>query len=175
MCEGGTTLDAQKRTPNVPAAPDVPHRFSRIGRFGIVSGLGLLMDFCISVVLREAGLPPFWANLCGAACAVTFVFIASVRHVFNASRTGRGRKYAAYMVWQAIAVPTASFVIALLTPAASSAVAHVARWLPEAAAHAMQARPGVAFIIAKAAFTPVTFYANFLFMGWLLTGRVRWR
>jgi len=153
-------------------------RFARIGKFGLVSGLGLAMDFSISVVLRELGAHPFIANLIGAACAVTFVFFASVRHVFEAQPAQRGQKYAAYMLWQAAAVPAASFAIALLTPLgeslASTGSQYLQQWGLDFIAR-IASRPGAGFLLAKCAVTPVTFYANFLFMGWLLTGRVRWR
>ncbi|HEX2838102.1 MAG TPA: GtrA family protein [Phycisphaerales bacterium] len=158
--------------------PALAASFARIGRFGVVSGLGLAMDFSISVVLRELGAHPFVANLTGAACAVTFVFFASVRHVFEAQPAQRGRKYAAYMLWQAAAVPAASLVIALLTPLGESLAQtgseYLHQWGFDQVAR-IAARPGTGFLLAKCAFTPVTFYANFLFMGWLLTGRVRWR
>ncbi len=155
---------------------DLLQRFSRVARFAVVSGLGLALDFCLSVALRELGVPAFFANLTGAACAVTFVFFASVRSVFQAQPTPaqRARKYAAYMVWQALAVPVASLAIAWLTPWGTE----VARWLASYGGDAAQRlgdRPGAGFLVAKCACTPVTFYANFLFMGWLLTGKVRWR
>lgn len=158
--------------------PTVVASFARIGRFGLVSGLGLAMDFSISVALRELDTHPFVANLVGAACAVTFVFFASVRHVFEAQPARRGRKYAAYMLWQAAAVPAASLVIAVLTPLGESLAQAGAEFLQQRGLGQFArivARPGTGFLLAKCAFTPVTFYANFLFMGWLLTGRVRWR
>lgn len=161
-----------------PASSALVSRFARIGKFGVVSGVGLAMDFCISVALRESGVPPFGANLTGATCAVTFVFFASVRHVFDGHPGHRGRKYAAYMLWQAIAVPAASILIARLTPfgdsLAESASQHLEQWKLHSLSR-LAGRPGTGFLLAKCAFTPVTFYANFLFMGWLLTGRVRWR
>lgn len=171
------------KPPSEPAPTDRPEptfitRFARIGKFGVVSGLGLAMDFSVSVVLRELGAHPFVANLIGAACAVTFVFFASIRHVFAAQPARRGQKYAAYMLWQAAAVPAASLVIAMMTPMGESLAAtgarHLEQWGLDPIAR-IAARPSAGFFLAKCAFTPVTFYANFLFMGWLLTGRVRWR
>lgn len=186
QAEGGRTAQAPAQCPmHEGATPSSPSNappgtgrvlggFARIGRFGLVSGIGLALDFCISVGLREVEALPFVANLVGAACAVTFVFFASVRHVFESGDTGRARKYAAYMLWQAVAVPAASGAIALLTPLGVRVADWAAAWGGDIA-HGVAQRPGAGFLIAKCAVTPLTFYANFLFMGWLLTGRLRWR
>jgi putative flippase GtrA len=154
--------------------PTFIQRFARLGRFGVVSGFGLALDFCISIALREAGLPVFFANVVGAACAVTFVFFASIRRVFDADPTPaqRSRKYVAYLTWQAVAVPAASTAIAALTPLGERAAHAIADALPALAP--LASRPGAPFFLAKCAVTPATFYANFLFMNWLLTGRLRW-
>jgi putative flippase GtrA len=146
---------------------------SKLGRFGVVSGLGLLLDFCIGVGLREAGVPAFAANLCGAAVAVTFVFFASLRRVFDSSPASKLRAYVLYVGFQALAVPLASMVIHALVPAAAWVLGHVPEGVPWSAV--LRERASVHFFFAKVGFTPVTFYTNFLFMGWLLTGKVRWR
>jgi putative flippase GtrA len=108
--------------------------------FGLVSGLGLTLDVVVfAVLVLTAGVTPFWANLAGAALAVTFVFCASVRRVF-ADRGGFliGR-FLVYAAWQAVGITAASWL-----------VDHLALHLPALA--------------AKLAMLPLTFSANFLVM-----------
>ncbi|MFW5751309.1 MAG: GtrA family protein [Planctomycetota bacterium] len=115
--------------------------------FGIVSGIGWLLDFAIFASLAEAGLRLAVANFLGASVAVTFVYFASVRHVFRYAGGFLYLKFALYVAYQVLAIT-----------AASIAVEGIARaW-------------GMPGIWAKIIVTPLTFGANFLFM-LLLVGR----
>lgn len=122
-----------------------------IARFGIVSGVGWLIDFCLFVAFGWLGAPVWAANMVGASVAVLFVFFASVRHVFAYQGGQLPRKLMAYIVYQVVAIFAASLLIDALTS-----------WLD------------LLPVIAKILVTPLTFYANFQFMSFITTGRPRW-
>lgn len=119
-------------------------------RFGLVAGTGWLIDFCLFVTLGWLGMPVWAANMLSASVAVLFVFFASVRHVFEYEGGYLLGKLIAYILYQVVAIALASVLIDAL-----------ARWL------------GVAPVIAKIIVTPATFYANFQFMSWITTGKLR--
>ncbi len=121
------------------------HRLrSRVLAFGVVSGLGWLLDFGIFTALLSAGATPFLANAAGAACAVTWVYAASVRRVFRYHGRFLVAKFLLYALWQVVGVSAASWGVDRLVHAG-----------------------GLTPIWAKIAVTPLTFAANYLFMAWL--------
>lgn len=124
-----------------------------IVKFGVVSGIGWLIDFGIMATLTHAlGVRPLWANIAGASVAVTFVFFTSIYRVFIAEHRFLIGKFLVYCLYQVAAVSAASWLIDYLT-----------------------LRLEIDPVLAKVLVTPATFYANFLFMAWLVTGKVRLR
>ncbi|MDR5855201.1 GtrA family protein [Caballeronia sp. LZ062] len=121
-------------------------------RFGLVSGLGWLIDFCLFGALTALKAPVWMANTASATAAVLFVFFVSVRRVFQYHEHYLLGKLLCYVVYQAIAILAASFAIDLLTH-----------------------RFGLAPIVSKILVTPFTFYCNFQFMSFITTGRLRLR
>ncbi|MCZ2339372.1 MULTISPECIES: GtrA family protein [Citrobacter] len=121
-----------------------------IFRFAVVSGLGWLIDFSIFALLNSLGFPVWLANIVGATTAVLFVFFASVRKIFQYNGHYILWKLLNYIVYQIIAIICASLLIDFI---------------------ALQF--GMLPIIAKVIVTPLTFYANFQFMSFLTTGRLR--
>ncbi len=125
-------------------SPATHRLFTRVLAFGVVSGLGWLLDFGVFTLLLHVGATPFLANAAGAALAVTWVYAASVRRIFRY----RGRfliaKFLLYAGWQVVGVTAAS-------------------WGVDRLAHTGALTP----IWAKIAITPLTFVANYLFMAWL--------
>ncbi|MFT4034541.1 MAG: GtrA family protein [Patulibacter sp.] len=125
------------------------HRIRRLAmqllRFGWVSGIGLLLDYAIYTALHLAGLPVTFANAISASCAVSFVYVAALRHVFHADIVARRRPFAKYVAYQAAAVPAASLAVGLVESALDGR-----------------------FLLAKTLVVPCSFGANFLFMRWLL-------
>ncbi|MBJ9237982.1 GtrA family protein [Citrobacter braakii] len=121
-----------------------------IFRFAVVSGLGWLIDFSIFALLNSLGFPVWLANIVGATTAVLFVFFASVRKIFQYNGHYILWKLLNYIVYQIIAIVCASLLIDFI---------------------ALQF--GMLPIIAKIIVTPLTFYANFQFMSFLTTGRLR--
>ena len=116
----------------------------RLLRFGLVSGLGWVVDFLVFALLIQMGADPAVANAVGASLAVTWVYFASVRRVFRYGGERLIGRFAAYAAYQAVGIAVASWAvggIVLLT-----------------AAHPL---------IAKLAVTPATFLANYVFMAWL--------
>ena len=116
----------------------------RLVGFGVVSGLGWLLDFGIFSVLLRTGATPFLANLAGAAVAVTWVYAASIRRIFRYQGRFLVAKFLCYAGYQVVGVTLASWGVDGL------------------ARHA-----AIPPIWAKVAITPLTFLANFLFMAWL--------
>jgi putative flippase GtrA len=119
-------------------------------KFAVISGTGWLIDFAIFVLLTGTGLSPFLANVAGAGTAVTFVFFASVRKVFEYQGGYLVGKLVLYLCFQVVAVNLASLAIQLL-------VSH----------------PLIPPLSAKILVTPITFYLNFQFMAYLTSGRLR--
>ena len=123
----------------------------RLIRFAGVSGAGLLLDYAIYTVLCEVGLHAAVANLISAGCAVTFVFVVSVHHVFERPDGHMlMRPFAVYVAYQVVAVGAASAAVGALTDALDGR-----------------------YLLGKTLVVPVSFLANFLFMSWLLNQR-RW-
>ena len=121
-----------------------------IFRFAVVSGLGWLIDFSIFALLNSLGFPVWLANIVGATTAVLFLVFASVRKIFQYNGHYILWKLLNYIVYQIIAIICASLLIDFI---------------------ALQF--GMLPIIAKIIVTPLTFYANFQFMSFLTTGRLR--
>lgn len=120
----------------------------RIVRFAGVSGAGLLIDYAIYSVLCELGLAAGWANLISAATAVTFVFVVSARHIFEAPGEFRMRPFAIYAGYQVIAVSLASAAVGGMTTLLDGR-----------------------YLLGKTAVLPFSFTANYLFMSWLFGSR----
>lgn len=119
-------------------------------RFGLVSGLGWLIDFCLFLFAAWVSVPIWLANMLGATVAVLFVFFVSVRSVFQYRGVYLLNKLTLYVIYQIIGISLASLLINGLV-------------------HWYELTP----LIAKILVTPLTFYANFQFMSRLTTGRFR--
>lgn len=151
-----------------------PARPIRIHGFVLISGMGWLLDLAIMTSLTAAGMPVFLANCVSAGIAVSFVFLIAQRRTFVHDGSWIIGKFAAYALYNAIAILLASLAIAALAHTVfepilatfASVVSLVVdpNW-----------RLALASILAKVAVTPLTLYANFLFMGWLLEGKASLR
>lgn len=112
-------------------------------KFGVISGLGWLIDFSIFVTLGAVGVIPGIANGIAATVAVTFVYFSSLRPIFKYEGHYLVRKLVAYWFYQLFAVTLASLAVNVL------------------------ATSGVYPVMAKIIVTPFTFLANYIFMRWL--------
>jgi putative flippase GtrA len=115
----------------------------RIVGFAAVSGVGLAVDFAVFFLLIQAGLSPFGANAVSGACAVTFVYFASVRRIFSYRGHFLLGLFAAYLVYQVCGVTAASLLVQFLAEGFVSAG------------------------LAKILILPLTFTSNYLFMSLL--------
>lgn len=120
----------------------------RVIGFGGVSALGLAVDVLVFLVLTANAVGPLLANLLSAGLAVTWVFFASVRHVFGYQGTALWSRYLLYGLYQVVAVIAASVLIDWLFHATT---------LPA--------------LVCKVVILPVTFTANYLVMRWLTAAR----
>jgi putative flippase GtrA len=126
-----------------------PHALKVI-HFAAVSGTGLALDFCLFLALLSLRVPPFAANSASSLAAVTFVYFASVRRVFRYGGEFRVAMFAAYVAYQACGIAAGSWAVQALIAL------------------------GLAGAAAKLAIVPLTFTANYLFMGWLTANPERW-
>lgn len=122
----------------------------RLLRFGVVSGVGLLTDVLLYVLLVRSGVPAGWANLVSASVAVSLVFALSQRRVFRYGDRFAVRLFLVYVVYQVLAVSAASGGVAALVTQA-----------------------GLAPLAAKALVTPLTFACNYGFMTTLFARAAR--
>ena len=122
----------------------------RVFRFGIVSGLGLCLDLLTFLGLVGYGFSPFQANLVSSVAGVTFVYFVSVRRVFSYEGRFHLAMFAAYLTYQMCGIFAGSWLVGL------------------------RSALGLLPIAAKMAILPITFCANYLFMGWLTAGAARW-
>ena len=126
----------------------------RVVKFAGVSGAGLCLDYLIYVLLCGTGMDAGPANAISAGTAVTFVFVVSARHIFEAdARHGfLVRPFAVYAAFQVVAVLAASALV-----------------------HATTDLLGGAYVLGKTVVLPLTFTVNYLFMTWLMSSTVEGR
>jgi putative flippase GtrA len=124
----------------------------RILKFAGVSGAGLCLDYAVYTLLCSAGLDAGIASLVSAGCGVTFVFLVSARHIFEAGDAFLLRLFLVYAIYQVVAVALAS-----------------------GAVHETTALFGGRYLLGKTVVLPFTFAANYAFMSWLFTARGRLR
>ena len=135
-------------------------RFERaFVKFAIVSGCGWLIDILLTMGLVHFGVTPFLGSAIGAFVAVAFVYGVSVHAIFPVAGPGRAYGLPAYVIWQVFAIFVASVLVATIAQGIAPSVATL-RASDEGAL-------SLASGIAKAAVTPLTLLANFIFMRWL--------
>lgn len=143
----------------------------RLHRFTVISGIGWLLDLGVMSGLVAAETPVFLANLASASLAITFVFFVAQKRIFVNENGFLFRKFAAYFLFQALAVPLASLAIHALAGALGTV--GLADWAPFIGLIPSGAARSVAVsLLAKGLVTPATLYINFVFMGWLLERRL---
>lgn len=144
----------------------------KIVGFGIVSIIGLGLDFAVFSLLGLILLPTSVANMISATCGVTFVYFAAVKAVFRYDGHFLLGKFALYLVYQALAILIASLLIGALA-------GWLGHWAVLSLTVGLVADRALDYdllpLLAKCAITPLTFYTNFLFMNWLLYRKLRWR
>lgn len=166
--------------PQRPATPvdalDMPPGATRsrakLPGFALLSGTGWVIDFTLFNVLIAAGVPIFWANLCGATCGVSFVFLTGRRFIFRDVRTSLRTAILCYAAWNVAAILLMSVAIAALGHAlAGPWVMGLVDRLLHAVGVSLNATPLMP-MLAKIALTPVSMYLNFVAMGLIIERRL---
>jgi putative flippase GtrA len=121
---------------------------ARLVKFAGTSGVGVCLDYGIYGVLGALGVPASLAYVAGAATGLTFVFVVSLRHVFEAQQHFRWPMFWTYAGYQVVSVGLGALAVGLLNEALNGR-----------------------YLLAKALVLPVTFCTNYLFMAWLLSDR----
>lgn len=81
-------------------------------RFGGVSGLGWLVDFCLLLMLVRAGLPAGLANGLSSVVAATGVFLVTRKLVFQGDPEGVPKRVVFYMLYTLAVIGLASAAMA---------------------------------------------------------------
>lgn len=119
----------------------------KIAKFALVSGIGLTLDVGLFLLLISTGLRAGYANFISASTAVTFVYWASTKRVFDYQGQFLLLLFIFYLAYQVIAVVVASWAVDVIVAL------------------------GVGAIFAKGLTLPVTFTANYLFLDFLTRNR----
>ncbi|HRJ12738.1 MAG TPA: GtrA family protein, partial [Alphaproteobacteria bacterium] len=126
-------------------------KFRALGHYTLIAGGGFLIDLILFLLFVHGfSVMPFWASMIGMLCAASFVYAFATRRIFTAGTGFRWHKWAIYIAYVLVTMFIWSGIIASLIAF------------------------GLWPVLAKFAILPLTFYTNFLFMGWLQEGRIRW-
>ena len=143
----------------------------RLHAFALLSGIGWVLDFTVFNLLSLAGMSLFVANVAGAVCGVSFVFVTARRFIFRNIRTDLRTAVLAYVAWNVVGIALASWAVAavgvlLAAPLVAGPIQHLLA----------QAGIGIGWSVlippaAKILVTPATMYLNFLAMGVIVERR----
>jgi len=119
--------------------------------YTLIAGTGWLIDNSTYLTLIYAArMPVFYAANIGILLGSAFVYHFATRKIFNAVAGFNWRKWTWFMIFTLI---TTVFWAAII-----DGLVEIGLWP----------------IAAKIAILPFSFYSNFLFLGWLQEGRLRW-
>lgn len=82
----------------------------RMMKFGIFSGMGLLIDLLTFYLLTESGFYIFWSNMMSSFLAITFVYCTSIRFTFENS-SHSWKKFFVFVLYYTISIIVFSFFI----------------------------------------------------------------
>ena len=137
----------------VSASSSVKSTLGLFAKFGGLSGLGWLADFCILLLLvSRANIPADRANLVSAGIAASSVFLISREKIFVKAKGWLLLRLVAYLGYTIIVIMIASQIIKLLVPDIRVLAASFNLTLTYALATA----------VAKIVVTPPTLILNFL-------------
>ena len=123
----------------------------KIFGFGIVHAFGLGIDMVVFISFLYLGYNPLMANISAGIVGVTFAYFVSARYIFYYKSHLLLLKFVGYLIWNAFRIVFFSFIIAQLT--------NVLNIYP---------------IIPKIVITPLSFYSDFLFMSFIMTGKIKY-
>ncbi len=126
-------------------------------QFVAVSGAGWLLDVAVFMALSgPAGWHVLPANVVSGSCGVLLVFAVSSRKIFTRNTGSMAQKVAMLLLFNLVAIITASFVLAWIAQLVSAAAAPYG--LP----------PYGVRLVAKMLVTPVTLLLNFIVVRYLV-------
>jgi putative flippase GtrA len=148
------------------------HRPARLHHFAILSGIGWLIDFSIFNLLVYLGLSLFVANVVGATCGVSFVFVTGRRYIFRDVRTRLSTAVFAYAIWNVVAIAAMSWAIAGLGDICTTFLLPLLSRYGQLSPDATSLLHALIPPAAKIALTPISMYANFVAMGLIVERRL---
>ena len=123
----------------------------KIFGFGIIHAFGLGLDMVVFISFLHLGFRPLMANISAGIVGVTFAFFVSARYIFYYKSEFLILKFLYYLIWNAFRIVIFSYIIAQTSIIFS-----------------------LSPIIPKFAITPLSFYCDYLFMSFIMTGKVRY-
>ena len=123
----------------------------KIFGFGIIHAFGLGLDIVVFILFLRLGFKPLIANIFAGIVGVTFAYFVSARYIFYYKSKFLLLKFLFYLIWNAFRIVFFSFIIAQTSIMFSL--------FP---------------IIPKIIVTPLSFYCDYLFMSFLMTGKVKY-
>lgn len=139
--------------------------------FTVLSGVGWCIDFAIFNYLVAFGRTYFVSNLISATVAVSFVLITARRWIFRDHAASLPAVVVKYVLWNIAAVTAASFLVQLT---ASGLESFDFGWASSAVGQFAGVAPSKVMIVsnlAKLLITPLTMYANFVMVGYIIERR----
>lgn len=161
-----------KPTSEAQLSGPAPKGLVRLHGFALVSGIGWLIDFALFTSLAWAGIDLFKANLVGATCAVTFVFISGRRFIFYNARTRLSAAIAGYALWNVAAIFLASLAVDAIARLLSLPCVMVNAQSAFAITGIESNPTKLVAPVAKILITPITMYCNFVVTGLIIERRL---
>jgi len=116
--------------------------------YTLIAAAGWMIDNSLYLSLYYlAHVPVFISANIGILCGSAFAYVFATRHVFS------GASWAKWWIYIAYTFVTTEIWSGLIT-----FLVHAGLWP----------------LVAKLVIVPLTFYTNYLFLGWLQRGRVQW-
>ncbi|QGN56107.1 hypothetical protein GKE62_17710 [Novosphingobium sp. Gsoil 351] len=143
----------------------------KLPAFTLLSGIGWCIDFVIFNYLVALDHTYFASNLVSAAVAVSFVLITARHWIFRNHVESLHGVVVKYVLWNVVSVTAASFFVQITASGLeqidlsgiASATGHVTGMTPN--------RVTIVSNLSKLLVTPITMYANFLAVGYIVERR----
>lgn len=87
MLEAGEALRARLQAKLAP----LPDALPQLSRYTVVSGLALILDFTVYLLLAAGGMKVALAGAVGYACGLALHYLLSVRYVFDPRATNKAQ------------------------------------------------------------------------------------
>jgi putative flippase GtrA len=144
----------------------------KISSFTVLSGIGWCIDFTAFNYLVSMGYPYLTSNLISASVAVAFVFLTSRKWVFRHHVGSLKIAVLKYILWNIFAIIVASQLLDNIANFLESMdLRHVSQLIVWVTGNDLAERSLVSNL-AKVLITPLTMYANFVAIGYIIERRL---